>query len=176
LPVEDLEMFQFPTGDTPGASAVVRQQLPRGKFIERVGEITRLVRELDQSTRRARVLVTIKNPFDPALGLPLLPGAHVEVRIGGSELSNVVVIDRSAVYEGHDVWIVGKDNKLDKRKVDIVWSDRDHVYVKPSFAPGELVVTTLMSTPVKGLPVRVQGEPEKASQRAEPASEKAAGG
>jgi len=168
LPVEDLEMFEFPKSDAPGASAVVRQELPRGKAIERQGEVTRLVRELDQATRRARVLVTIKNPFDPALGLPLLPGAHVEVEIAGRELQNVVVIERSAVYEGKSVWVVGKDSKLDKRPIDIVWSDRDHVYVKPSFEPGERVVTTLMSTPVKGLPVRVQGEPEKASQRGKP--------
>lgn len=176
VPVEDLEMFGFPSKDAPGASARVRQDLPRGKVIERLGEVTRLVRELDQATRRARVLVTIKHPFDPALGLPLLPGAHVEVEIRGRELENVVVIDRSAVYEGKFVWVVGEDDKLDKKELEIVWSDRDHVYVNPKFGPADRVVTTLMSTPVKGLPVRVQGESEKPVERTKRASEPAPGG
>jgi RND family efflux transporter MFP subunit len=176
VPVGDLGMFEFPSQDAAGAKAVVRQQLPRSKPIERVGEVTRLVRELDQSTRRARVLVTIKNPFDPALGLPLLPGAHVEVEITGRELPNVVVIERSAVYEGDNVWIVNEDDKLDTKKIEIVWSDRENVYVKPTFTPGERVVTTLMSTPVKGLSVRVQGDTKKASQRVTQPGEHAAGG
>ena len=156
LPLEDLTMFSFPSGSEPGSLALVRQALPRNQTIEREGRVSRLVQQLDERTRRARVLVTVKDPFDAERGLPLLPGAHVEVEIQGKQLPALVAIERGAVYDGDAVWVVGKDKKLKRRPIEIVWSDRERVYAKPTFAPDERVVTTLLSTPIQGMPVRVQ--------------------
>lgn len=159
VPVEDLAMFAFPSEGNPGASAVVRQELPRGQKVEREGQVSRLVRKLDESTRRARVLVTVQNPFDPNLGLPLLPGAHVEVEIEGNQLRPLVAIDRKAVYDGTTIWLVDEESKLRRRTIQVVWSDRQRVYVEPEFEPNDRVVTTLLATPIDGLPVRVEAAP-----------------
>jgi RND family efflux transporter MFP subunit len=159
VPLEDLQMFDFPEGDQPGARAIVRQELPRGQKVEREGSVSRLVQELDASTRRARVLVRVVDPFDPSKGLPLLPGAHVEIEIEGKQLPELVAIDRKAVYDGDLVWLVGKDSKLKRQKIKIVWSDRDYVYAANDFAEHDRVVTTLLSTPIEGLPVRALEAP-----------------
>ena len=175
VPLEDLRMFDFPVGSAPGARATVRQKLPRGELVEREGHVSRLVRELDASTRRARVLVTVENPFDSKLGLPLLPGAHVEVEIQGKQLPQLVPIARAAVYDGDAIWVVDGSQKLRRRKIHIVWSDRERVYVEPNFAPNERVVTTLLATPVDGLPVRPL-EPGNAELKDKVPSSEAASG
>ncbi len=158
VPLEDLEMIDLPTDEAPGSEVVVRQTLHRGKTIERKGEVSHLVRELDDKTRRARVLVTVPDPFNQELGLPLLPGARVEVEIQGRALPPLTAIPRSAVYGGDTAWVVGPDSKLAPRKLEIAWADRDQVYVDNDFASDQRLVTTVLSTPLEGLTVRVQAE------------------
>jgi RND family efflux transporter MFP subunit len=176
LPLEDITMFEFPSESSPGALARVRQALPRGQQVEREGRVARLVQQLDSSTRRARVLVTVEDPFDPSRGLPLLPGAHVEVTIQGKQLQNLVAIERAAVYDGNTIWIVDEASKLRRRSITTLWSDRTHVYARPDFGAKERVVTTLLATPMEGLPVRTLQTPAPELEHQAKASKENSGG
>ena len=155
VPFEDLDMIQIPgTNAEEGASVTVRHRLSNEKVIERSGRVLRMVNELDAKTRRAQVLVEIERPFDPELGLPLVPGSFVQVEISGRELSDAFCVPRGALDDGK-VWVVTNEMTLDPRDVDIRWTRDDTVCVSGDLSVGTRVVSTVLATPTRGLRVRI---------------------
>lgn len=154
VPVEELALLQIPgVNAEQGSNATVSQRLANGKAIERTGQVSRLVDQLDQRTRRAQVVVSISGALDPKLGLPLLAGAHVQVAIEGQEFERVFQVPRSAVYEGNTVWIAQADSTIAPRKLSSAWGDADHLYVTEGLEDGEELVTTRLSAPITGMEV-----------------------
>ncbi|MEO1171304.1 MAG: efflux RND transporter periplasmic adaptor subunit, partial [Myxococcota bacterium] len=96
--VQDLGAIAFPDAKGGGASAVrVVQTLSDGTTIERAGSVLRLIEELDPQTRRAQVLVEVPKPLHAeGDGLPLLPGAYVDVAITGREMPGIAQVPSEA--------------------------------------------------------------------------------
>ena len=157
VPVEDLSQFEIPgvTGDKGSAVRVVQHL--NGVDLEREGRVLRLAGALDPLTRTAQILVEVANPMDPLDGgLPLLPGAYVDVEIAGKVLENTVGIPRSAVYGGDQVWVVNTDQTLSRRTVHIAWRTGEEVIVRQGLEAGDQVVVSPLSQPVDGMPVRIR--------------------
>ena len=157
IPVDDLAQISFPTGgDGVGSKARVVQRL-RGDDIVRDGSVLRLAGALDPQTRTAQVLIEVRRPLDPLDGgLPLLPGAYVEVEIAGKTLEDTVQIPREALYGGSHVWTVTDEESLSKREVQIAWRADDTVIVDDGLVRGDRVVVSPLSLPIDGMPVRVR--------------------
>jgi hypothetical protein len=61
-----------------------------------------------------------------------------------------------------------KNRTLDIRTVSIVWSDAGHVYTTEGLGEGDLLITSHLGTPVKGMKLRTVGDkPEKRGKRAD---------
>ncbi len=156
ISVEELSLISIPGVNAEHGSTVeVRQRLSNGKYIVRPGQVTRLVNQLDDRTRRAQVVVTVDDPFNPERGLPLLSGAHVQVAIEGQRFDQVYTLPRQTVYEGNVVWVMGKEDKLERRQVTVAWGDADNVYVTSGVAAGDRLVLTRQSNPIAGTKVAV---------------------
>lgn len=152
--VEDLRSIDVPGFNGERASLVtVTQRLTDGSALRRQGRVLRLVENLDAQTRRAQLLVSIPEPLRPGDdGLPLLPGAYVEVEIEGRTIEGVASVPAAAVYEGRTVWVV-ENGLLQRRAVDVKFSSGDQAFIIGDFSGGLPVVTTRLSTPVTGMPV-----------------------
>lgn len=156
--VEALRDIEIPglNAESEGSPARITQRMSDGSTIVRNGRVIRLVEKLDPQTRRAQVLISIPQPLVPGGdGLPLLPGAYVEVEIVGTEVSNVASVPRNAVYDGQRVWTVN-DGALKPVQVAVRFAQDDEVFVSGALEDGTMVVVTPLATPVEGARVDPQ--------------------
>jgi RND family efflux transporter MFP subunit len=162
VPVERLGALALPKAarkgqpEQGGSPAQVRHALPDGRAIERDGRVLRVETQLDSATRTAQVLIGIDYPLDtPDGGVPLLPGAFVDVEIAGTNQENVFVLPRASVHQGDTVWVVEQDSTLGLRKVRLTWTGADEVYAKGGLENGDRAIITPLPTAIVGMPVEV---------------------
>ncbi len=152
LRIEDLQHFDIPgVNADQGSQVQVSQRLADGTRLVRKGQVIRLVDALDTLTRRAQVLISVQEPLAPALGLPLLCGAYVEVEIEGHVTEGLTAIPERALQEGTGVWLAN-DGVLARRTVRPRFTDEGQVFVSGLPAGAEVVVTSL-SNPITGMAV-----------------------
>jgi hypothetical protein len=133
----------------------------------RKGRVARLLPDLSQEGRMARLLIEVKDPLDLQVKEKkrpmLLLGEYVRVLIEGTELRDVYRIPRSALRNDSEVWIVDEESKLAIRPVKTIWRDEDSVVVQDGFNQGELLVVSDLAAPIGGMALRVE-QPETARQ------------
>lgn len=164
LPIEDLALIKVPgakaldgTRLETGSAAQVFVRAAGNVGIERTGEVIRLVGELDPETRRAQVLVRIRDPLDPPDGqLPLLPGAFVDVEIDGENLPGTRRVPRAAIVNGDEVLVADANDQLARRQLTIRWGDEDDVYVSDGLADGDRIIMDKVSPVIVGMALRTR--------------------
>lgn len=126
----------------------------------RQARLQQLIGELDDDARMARVLITVNDPLslsDEKAGPPLILGALVRAAIQGRPLENVVRLERDLIRRNNTVWVM-QDRKLDIRKVEIAFRDRQYAYVDAGLEDGDQVITNNLASVVKGAQLRLEGE------------------
>ncbi len=160
VPVDHLHWITIPRENNgPGAPT---QVFYRSDGV-RTGTVVRLLGDLETEGRLARVLISVKDPLGSNAkrdgSTPLLIGEYVRVAIKGQQLHEVYRIPRTALRDNTHVWIAGedgKDRKLRILEVDTLWRDRDAVLLKDGIKPGDLLIVSDLSTPVDGMPVKIE--------------------
>ena len=162
IPVDQLAAIELPTDEHPGSSTRVEQRLAAGSVV-RDGSVAKLLAQLDVATRTAQLLVVVPHPMDGAEGgIPLLPGAYVDVTIDGRVMSDVITIPRTALDGADKVWVVEQEGSLGSRTVRVGWREAADVVVTEGLESGSRVVVSPLAYPIEGMPV----EPVAASDRA----------
>lgn len=159
LPVDQLPWLTIPTGAGEKGSEVhiYPQGGSAGAF--RLGEITRLEPALESQGRMAQILVRID---DPLCFLPenrgkrsLLLGSFVRAELLGAAVATGVSLDRSHLHDGNRVWLMNGEGQLEIREVEVLFRNREQVIVGKGLQDGERLVTTQLSSPVTGTPLRL---------------------
>ena len=163
IPVDQLKWIRIPRADgETGSPVTILNEAAWPAGASRSGHVTRLVSDIDTEGRMARLLVTVKDPL--ALNVPdgktpaLLIGMYVRVEMDGRTLENVISLPRSALRDGREVWIMGPDDTLQIREVEVVWRGRDSVLVRGGLQDGDRVITSGMAAPVEGMPLQIEGQ------------------
>lgn len=159
LPVAQLKHLDL---SEQGATVELRDRAAWPPGTTRTGRVDGVIRQVDDQTRLARVLVAVDDPLalaDDAAGPALLAGSWVEARIGAAELTDVVRIDRSLLRKGGTVWVMTAEDTLDIRSVELALEDAQHAYVSDGLAPGDRVVTTNLATVTQGAALRTGAAP-----------------
>ena len=157
VPVHELGVVELPQGDRPGSPAVVQHELGAGQRVVRTGAVTRMLAQLDPQTRTAQLQVAIPDPLEGE-GVPLLPGAFVEVALEGRVLDDVVRVPRIALRDGQTVWTVdGKEGQgtLHPRTVQVGWKEGEDVLITDGLSDGDRVVVSPLALPLEGMLVEV---------------------
>ena len=159
LPVDHLAVLDVPGfGAELGSEALVRHDLGGGSDVVRQGRVIGLASELDPQTRTARLLVAIDDPLgDPEGGLPLMPGAFVDVTFQGRTLGGAYAVPRTALVDGSAVWLADAEDSLVRRSVEVAWTEADTAIVTSGLEPGDRIITTRMALPISGMKVRPPG-------------------
>ncbi|MFT5683086.1 MAG: RND family efflux transporter MFP subunit [Myxococcota bacterium] len=159
VPVEQLSALDIPgVRGSSGSKAAIIQQLGADQ-LTRSGEVLRLAGQLDAQSRTATLIVAVEDPLnlqagtDP--GLPMLPGAFVDVVIEGRGMMDTVTIPRVALQNGDHVWI-SQDGRLARRDVTVGWRNGDSIVLTGGLSAGEQVITTSLSFPIEGMSVEPQ--------------------
>ncbi|MFT4517863.1 MAG: RND family efflux transporter MFP subunit [Halioglobus sp.] len=101
---------------------------------------------------RSRVLFAVARVEDP-YGLhnsknePLRIGTFINADIAGKEMADIVPLPRYVLRAGNNLWVVDKDSRLRNRKVTLLRTGGDLIYVSAGLDNGDLVsLTTLDSS------------------------------
>lgn len=126
----------------------------------RKGYVLSVSPSLEAGTRMARVLIAIPDP------LALKPENHqqptirvndyLRADIQGPVIANVVALPREYLHNGNTVWLISDDNTLDIRTVVPLFIGKNSVLIANGIATGEHIVTSALSAPVPGLPLKTR--------------------
>jgi hypothetical protein len=123
------------------------------------GRIVRSTGEVDATSRMTRIVIEVKDPYglsaQTTYGRELVVGTFVDVVLKGHMLHDVFVIPRTSLRDDSTVWVMGRDNLLRIRDVEVVRSERESVFVRDSLRDGDRVVLTNLTGAADGMKLRV---------------------
>ena len=175
IPDEQLAFLDIPA-PAPGApldvgGAEVRlTALFAGQPNEWIGHLVRTEGEIDQRSRMVNVVARVKDPYrtkSATLSIPLTVGLFVQAEIKGPEVENVIVVPRYAMRNDSEILIVGPDNLLHTRIVDVIRVDRDDVLVRGPLGEGERICISPLQIVIDGMQVRAIEDPTEVAERSE---------
>jgi multidrug efflux pump subunit AcrA (membrane-fusion protein) len=105
--------------------------------------------------------------------MPIRSGTFVEVLVPDRLYRHVARLPQSALYGGDHVFVIGPDDRLERRRVELLAHDGGDVLLRGELRVGERVVVSRLSTIGPGLKVREIGE--KKGKGARPAGERGNG-
>ncbi len=153
IPINKLRWIEFPRHDQDGTKAIISHNSAWHQDERREGRVKRLIGELDQRTRMARVIVEVQQPLGNDDQPELILGSIVQVDIDASPLTDVIRLDRAFLRQNNTVWVM-ENGKLRIREVVVLFSDAAYAYIGEGIEAGERVVTTSLATVVDGLDIR----------------------
>ncbi|NNM30702.1 MAG: efflux RND transporter periplasmic adaptor subunit [Akkermansiaceae bacterium] len=124
-----------------------------GEEFEWTGRLVRSEEIVDAATQSIPVVAQ----FGAGGETPPPVGIFLEAAIAGREVADVVVVDRAAMVSPGEVLVVNADNRIAFRKVKVVRTEPETVLVSEGLAPGDLILTTALSTPVSNMEVEIVG-------------------
>jgi len=166
VPLDTVRWIELPEGNKPGARATIRHRTAWGENEMREGRVERLIGEVDESTRLARVIVAIPHPLGDGVQPALVLGSIVQVEIEARPIERVVRLDREYLRQNDTVWVMS-DGELHIRPVEVRFSDAEHAYIGDGLQAGDRVVTTSLATVVDGLPIRDLSEADSGPDQAD---------
>ena len=178
----DAAQSQPPDGlsevEVRGSTVRILRDLGNGESVQWTGWVERLLGDVTENGRMARVLVLVPDPlglkpFDRAQDRPgeghrssLLLGEYVRVEILGPTLPQTIVLPRSSLREEERVWVYNAQGELEIRQVEVALRRRDSVLIRAGLADGDQVVISSLPAALPGMRLQAAAA-EPASPRAD---------
>ncbi|MBV1799775.1 efflux RND transporter periplasmic adaptor subunit [Siccirubricoccus sp. G192] len=144
------------------AAMVVRVRLTDGRLYDQTGRIDFIDTQIDRNTDTLLIRALIPNPRrDSAQGAQgsdreLIDGQFVTVNVEGAEPVLAIVVPRAAVLQdqgGNYVFVVGAENKAERRNVRLGRSSAETAVVEEGLQGGESVIAEGLQRVRPGQPV-----------------------
>lgn len=160
LPITDREASFLTLPEGRGGKSQLEVTLSvsiAGRDYQWHGQIMRTEGMLDARTRQLFLIAQIDNPHAPAHDdhPPLLVGQFVEAEIPGRLLRDVVVLPRRVARADDEVLVITPDNRIERRKLEVVWRDRSSIVVRAGLSAGDRVSLTQLPYAPQGSPVKI---------------------
>lgn len=160
IPNADLAYLDLPLGsidpNTSAQAAVTLSANFAGAEQQWLGQVVRTEGELDPTTRMIHVVARIPEPYNSESGRsPLAVGMFVDAEIHGQTLDDVSVLPRSALRGNNRVLVVGANDQLRFREIEVLRLADDNVYVGKGLVAGERVCVSALQSTSDGMQVRV---------------------
>lgn len=112
----------------------------------------------DERSRALYAVARIDDPYglQRTSGEPLRIGTFVNANIEGRELKNIVPLPRYVLRAGDVVWVVDEGMRLRNRKVTLLNTGGDLIYVSSGLDDGDLVSLTTLDNSFDGSKVHLQ--------------------
>jgi multidrug efflux pump subunit AcrA (membrane-fusion protein) len=141
--------------------------------------VARVADTLDPRTRTVGVIVAVDDPYAKA-GLnmrpPLAKNMYVEVELRGAPRDDMIIVPRIALHNGQ-VYIAGKDQRLDIRPVKVRFIQGNIALLKSGVDAGDRVIVSDLLPAISGMKLApVTDEAETAALSREAGTELAAAG
>jgi RND family efflux transporter MFP subunit len=171
LPDADLAYFDLPLtyrgGRTTSRPARVTLHAEfAGRRHSWEGTLVRTEGEIDPRSRMVRAIVQVADPYGPGKSRdrpPLAAGMFVEAEIHGHELQDVFLVPREALRGEDQVLVVGDDNRMRFRTIEVLRKTRDHVIAGGGVTAGEKICISPLQAVTDGMEVRIYRDQETGS-------------
>ena len=118
---------------------------------------------LEPKGRMARLLIAVPDPLalhPENQGQPrMILSSYCRAEIDGKMLADVASIPRTALRDGDRLHLMDRNDRLEIRQIEVVFRGAKAVLAR-GVREGERLVTTDLSAPVPGMPIRIQSEGE----------------
>jgi RND family efflux transporter MFP subunit len=164
LPIPDDELayvdlpldYRGKTNNDVGPEVLLRADFA-GKRQTWRGRIVRVEGEIDPVTRMVHAVAQVDDPYGQGReegSPPLAVGLFVTAEITGMRIEDAIVLPRSAMRPGNSVVVVGDDDRVHSRVVDVLRLDRDRAVITGGLSSGERVCVSTLETMTEGMKVR----------------------
>ena len=153
----DLPFGARPTDEFPDTAVTLLAEVG-GRAAEWQGKLHRMEGAVDPDSRVWYAVVRVDDPYglqDPEQQAPLAVGLFVEAEIEGRTVDNVFQLPRSALRNEDNVLIVDADNRLRRRKVDVLRTDFKSALISSGLQAGDRVCVSPVEAFVDGLLVEI---------------------
>ena len=170
-----LALLRSRAGPAPEAGAVMprlREELQvvvrlhsGDEAIEWPARFSRMSDTVDPRTRTIGVIVAVDQPYrqvEAGRRPPLVKNMYVEVELRGPPRSDAVVIPRAAL-RGGQVFVVGPEDRLEFRQVEVGFTQANFVVLRSGLDPGEQVVISDLPSAAKGMRLAPEADREAAA-------------
>ena len=165
LPIQtrDLAYLVLPEAGSQPSPVMLEAELS-GQRMRWPAVLARSEGSIDAKTRMLYVVARIDDPQarrDPTRqALPA--GLFVRAVVQGRELQDVYRLPALALRDDDRVFIVGSENQLHSRSVDVARRTREEVILRAGLEPGERVIVSPLRAVTEGMQVRTvrDGAPE----------------
>lgn len=153
IPVSALANLDIPgLNAKEGGEVTITHSGENNLKIIKKGKIIRYLGELDGTGHMAQVLIEIPDPLglktnDP---IPLLTGARVSVSFTGKAIENVYKIPRTAMRTNNTVFLLDKNDRLQKQTIETTWRDENNFWTR-SLKNGDRLIMSPIALPVEGM-------------------------
>ena len=168
IPMSKLKYLKIPgiNADKGSKAIVILQGITDVK--PREGRIIRILGDLDESGRMARLLIGVDDP----LGLknnfteqPLLVNSYVKVKLAGNNLNDMIKLDRQYLRENNTLWVLDENSRLIVKNIKIGWRDNENIYISEGLQEGEQIITTNNLIPVNGMKLQLNNNEIKSNKK-----------
>ena len=159
IPVDKLKWVKLPNESENNSSQVnIYNSSAWGNDSFRQGRVLRLLPDLEESGRMAKLLVSIKDPMEISNHQfpkkPLLLGSYIRVEIMGKVIKSAYVLDRSIMHNGNEVWLLDEQGTLKIQPVKVIYKNDNNIIISNGISFKDKIVTTDLSAPVEGMMLR----------------------
>jgi multidrug efflux pump subunit AcrA (membrane-fusion protein) len=140
-----------------------------GREVEWQSQLHRMEGAVDPDNRVWFAVARVTDPYGLKTAggsTPLAVGVFVEATIAGRTVDDVIRLPRSALRKRNDVLIVDADGRLRQRRIDVLRTDFESVFVSGGLQPGDRVCVSPVEAFVDGLLVKVVDDDASADQLA----------
>ncbi len=168
----------LPDAAVKGSTVRIIRDLGNGETVQWTGWVERLLGDVTENGRMARVLVLVTDPlglepFDRAQDRPgeglrssLLLGEYVRVEILGPTLPQTIVLPRGSLREEERVWVYNAQGELEIRQVEVALRRRDSVLIRAGLEDGDHVVISSLPAALPGMRLQAaSAEPVPTTER-----------
>ena len=161
LPLTDAQLFELslPLGfvaDGGNAPAVTLRARTGNRENSWQGRIVRTQAAVDEQTRLIYAFAEVNDPYGVFAdsSMPLAVGLFVTAEIAGMHEQFTYTIPRDALRNEDEVYVINDEELLEIRKVDVLSTSEDRVWLSGGVSEGEQVVTSTIPAAVDGMQVQ----------------------
>ncbi|MDH5630974.1 MAG: efflux RND transporter periplasmic adaptor subunit [Gammaproteobacteria bacterium] len=179
LPIKSNEFSYIKTpamnqADATGSSVIL--SLNEGeKTTTWQAEVSRSEGILDYNTRVNYLIVQIQDPYgfvtENVEHEKLLIGSFVNAEIESREIKDVYQLPRRLLNEKNQLFLLDQEQRLKIVDVDVIYADRQNVYIKEGLNDGDRVILTNIAIPIQNMQLAEEAEEESEKEVEELSSE-----
>lgn len=173
LPIksDDLDYINIPIiGNSDQQGSPVELSIVHGGELKKWDTfISRSEGYVDASSRVNYVVAQINDPYgflSKNNNQQIIPiGSFVKAKIYSEKKSHIMALPVKAVIRREDVYLLDQDKKLVIKKIKILRSDADNIYLSEGeLDNGSQIIITKLATPINGMQLSLKGDSESKSE------------